>query len=270
MTKKLKLVFTDGSDLTIRLNDSVTAGKLATMSKHLQRVPLRFCNYDNPFCYTLPIANKQLADSAELLGVSIDQTQLTDQSYLNSLHKVYEQSYNGTEIWLRFHEAIHMIEQISSPTMPPAGISYGETAGLLNAKYSYQELQTCQSAFAAGDCFVSFSELGKSPYSYWIDQEPDDFNRLIELSKPMIRLHFRMLIALTEIDRLPSEDQQSKFDTWFAPYKQRWCDHWGIPDWTITQMMGGIKVGSIDNLELLIQHLKNNVTPSNLLLLNDQ
>jgi hypothetical protein len=269
MTKKLKLVFADNSDLIISLNNSVTANKLVNMSKHLQRVPLRFCNYDNPFCYTLPIANKQLIETAELLDINIDQTQLTDQYYLNSLHKLYEQSYNGTEIWLRFHEAIHMLEQISSATTPPAAISYGETAGLLNVKYSYQELQTCQSTFAAGDCFVSFSELGKSPYSYWIDDEPDDFDRLVELSKPMIRLHFRMLIALTEIDRTPSEENQSKFETWFAPHKRRWCDHWGIPDWTITQMLGGIKVGSIDNIESLIKNLKNNVTPSNLLLLND-
>lgn len=269
MTKKLKLVFADNSDLIISLNNSTIAEKLASMSKHLQRVPLRFCNYDNPFCYTLPIANKQLIETAELLDINIDQTRLTDQYYLNSLHKLYEQSYNGTEIWLRFHEAIHMLEQISSAVMPPAAISYGEAAGLLNVKYSYQELQTCQSTFAAGDCFVSFSELGKSPYSYWIDDEPDDFDRLVELSKPMIRLHFRMLIALTEIDRMPSEENQSNFETWFAPHKRRWCDYWGIPDWTITQMLGGIKVGSIDNIESLIKNLKNNVTPSNLLLLNE-
>lgn len=269
MTKKLKLVFSDDSDLIINLNNSITAGKLARMSKHLQRVPLRFTNYDNPFCYTLSTATEQLIENARLLNINIDQTQLTDQSYLNSLHKLYEQGYNGTEIWLEFHEAIHMIEQVGSANVPPVGIGYGKAAGLLNVDYSYEELQTCQSTFAAGDCVVFFSELGKSPYSYWNNNEPDNFNRLVELSKPMIRLHFRISIALTDINRLPSEEKQSKFETWFAPYKQKWCGHWGIPDWTITQMLGGIKVGSIDNLELLIKHLKNNVTPSNLLLLND-
>ena len=74
---------------------------------------------------------------------------------------------------------------------------------------------------------------------------------------------------MTDINRLPSEEKQSKFETWFAPYKQKWCDHWGIPNWTITQMRGGIKVGTIDNVALLTKQLKNNIIPTNLLLLND-
>ena len=269
MTKKLNLVFSDHSSLTINLNNSITVGKLARMSKHMQRLPLRFTNYDNPFSYTLEISVGQLIENANFLDINIDRQQLTDQFYLNSLHKIYEQQYNGNPRWLEFHEAIHMIEQVSSSTVPPVGISYGADAGLLNVDYSYEELQTCQSTFAAGDCFVSFSELGKSPYSYWIDGEPNDFNRLIELSKPMIRLHFKISIALTDINRLPSEEKQSKFETWFAPYKQKWCDHWGIPNWTITQMRGGIKVGTIDNVALLTKQLKNNIIPTNLLLLND-
>lgn len=269
MTKKLKLVFTDDSDLIINLNDSITASKLANMSKHLQRIPLRFTNYDNPFSYTATIGVDQLIKNANYLNVTIDRRQLTNQFYLNSLHKVYEQRYDGDSRWLEFHEAIHIIEQSESSTIPPVGISYGAESGLLNVKYSYEELQTCQSTFAPGDCFVFFSELGKSPYSYWNDHEPDDFSRLVELSKPMIRLHFRMLIALTEINRLPSEKKQLEFDTWFAPYKQKWCDHWGITNWSITQMVGGIKVGTIDNIRLLHEQLKNNITPARLLLIND-
>ena len=269
MTKKLKLVFTDDSDLIINLNNSITASKLANMSKHLQRIPVRFTNYDNPFSYTLAISVQQLIENANFLNITIDPCQLENQVYLNSLHKIYEKQYDGDPRWLEFHEAIHMIEQVGSSAVPPMGISYGAAAGLLNVDYSYQELQTCQSTFAPGDCFVFFSELGKSPYSYWNDNEPNDYNRLVELSKPMIRLHFRMLIALTEINRLPSEKNQSEFDIWFAPYKKKWCDHWGIPNWTITQMVGGISVGTIDNVDLLAKKLKNNITPTRLLLIND-
>jgi hypothetical protein len=269
MTKKLKLVFADNSDLIISLNNSVTAEKLVNMSKHLQKIPLRFSNYDNPFSYTSAIGADQLIKNANLLNVKVDTTRLTDQAYLNSLHKIYEQGYDGNSTWLEFHEAIHILEQVVSGNIAPVGLGYGSEAGVLNVNYSYEELQTCQTTFSSGDCFVFFNELGKTPYSYWSDHEPDDFNRLIELSKPMIRLHFKIFIALTDINRLPSEENQAEFDAWFAPYKQKWCDHWGIPNWSIEQMRGGIRVGTIDNIDLLTAQLKKNITPTRLLLINE-
>ena len=118
MTKKLNLVFSDHSSLTINLNNSVTAVKLVNMSKHLQRVPLRFCNFDDPFSYTSEIIIKQLLENANLLNINIDKNQLNDQSYLNTLHQIYENGYNGDKIWLEFHESIHMKETKNSGKIP--------------------------------------------------------------------------------------------------------------------------------------------------------
>ena len=270
MTKKLKLVFSDDSDLIINLNNSITADKLATMSKHLQRVPLSFANYDNPLYYTLPIAVKQLIENARLLNIVIDQTQLTDQSYLNSLHKLYEQGYNGTAIWLEFHESIHMLENINSGKIPCiVNIGYREACGPLDKKYSYEELLTCQTSFKAGDCFVSFSELGKTPYTYWKNNELNDINRLVQLAKPIIRLNFKILIALTDFDNSLSGQEQSEFNAWFAPYKHEWCEYWAIPDWSITQILGGIKIGETDKVDMLVDKLRNNKIPTKLIQIND-
>jgi len=270
MTKKLKLVFSDHSSLIINLTDSVTAIKLADMSKHLQRVPLRFCNYDNPFSYTPTIIIKQLLENANLLNINIDQTRLNDQLYLNTLHEIYEREYNGDKIWLEFHESIHMKETINSGKIPATcHLDYREISGMLAKKYSYEELLSCQSTFVAGDCFVSFSELGKTPYVYWQDGEPDDINRLIQLAKPMIRLNYKISIVLADIDLTICQQDQLKFDNWFNPYKNDWCNHWSLPDWTIFQMHGGIKVGEINDVGILIDNLKNNRKPVKLTLIND-
>jgi len=270
MTKKLKLLFSNDSSLIINLNDSVTAVNLTNMSKHLQRLPLRFCNYDNPFSYTSTIIIEQLLETANLLNISIDQTRLNDQLYLNSLHQIYENGYNDDKIWLEFHESIHMIEDVNSGKVLPAiELGYREQAGHLDKKYSYEELLTCQSTFVAGDCFVSFSELGKTPYAYWQDGEPDDIDRLIQLAKPMIRLNFKISIALADIDRTVCQQDQLEFDNWFNPYKNDWCNHWSLPDWTISQIRGGIKVGEINDVDILIKNLKNNNNPVKLIPIND-
>lgn len=270
MTKKLKLVFSNDKNLIVNLNDSVTANKLANMSKHLQRVPLRFCNYDNPFSHTYKIVIKQLFESAKLLNINIDGAQLDDQLYLNALHEIYERDYNGDKIWLDFHESIHMLETMHSGKMPSTcSIDYREVSGSLDKKYSIQELQTCQTNFAAGDCFVSFAELGKTPYNYWQDGEPNNIDRMVQLAKPMIRLTFRFRIALSDIDRSISQQDQIAFDNWFKPYKNDWCNHWQLPDWTITQMNGGIKIGKINDVDTLIDNLKNNQVPIKLIQVND-
>jgi hypothetical protein len=270
MTKKLKLVFSNDSSLIINLNDSITATKLADMSKHLQRVPLRFCNYDSPFSHTSEIIIKQLLENANLLNIDIDQNQLDNQLYLNALHQIYERGYNGDKIWLEFHESIHMIEAVNSGKIPAiCHLDYREISGLLAKKYSYQELLTCQSTFVVGDCFVSFSELGKTPYTYWRDGEPNDINRLIELAKPMIRLNFKISIALADIAMTICQQDQLEFDNWFNLYKNDWCNHWSLPDWTISQIRGGIKIGKINEIDILIDNLKNNHRPAKLILIND-
>lgn len=270
MTKKLKLVFSNDSNLIINLNDSITATKLARMSKHLQRVPLRFCNFDSPFSHTPEIIIKQLLENANLLNIDIDQNQLDNQLYLNALHQIYERGYNGDKIWLEFHESIHMKETINSGKIPnTCSIDYREMSGPLAQKYSMEELLTCQLNFAAGDCFVSFSELGKTPYDYQRDGEPDNINRIVQLAKPMKNLTFRIRIALTDIDRSISQQDQLKFDNWFKPYKNDWCNHWALPDWSISQILGGIKVGEINDVGILIDNLKNNIKPNKLFLIND-
>lgn len=270
MTKKLKLVFSDDSDLIINLNNSITADKLANMSKYLQRIPLRFTNYDNPFSYTYPIIIKQLFKSANFLGINIDQSRLEDQIYLNELHKVYEEGYNGDKIWLEFHESIHMLETMySGQISTTCSLDYREMSGPVECKYSIEELLTCQTTFAAGDCFVSFAELGKIPYFYWKDGEPDNINRLMQLAKPMIRLTFRIRIALIDIDKAINQQDQIEFDKWFNTYKNDWCKHWSISDWSITQMIGGIKIGEINDVELLVDKLRNNKIPTKLIQIND-
>ena len=68
------------------------------------------------------------------------------------------------------------------------------------------------------DAVVTMSglEYGKTPYTYWRDDEPNDINRLIELAKPMIRLNFKISIALADIAMTICQQDQLEFDNWFS------------------------------------------------------
>ena len=255
---QLKLHVDNTHSYTIDMLPNRTAQRLLSMAKHLQRFNLRFSNYDNPYLHSLDTAIPQLVEHAKRLGIDVDQHRVTEQQYLNHLHVCYELGYNGTGDWLQFHEAIHMIENVvhARTNSLPVNLTYGDVAGSLDQPLCWDELETIQDEFQAGDCFVEFNELGKTPLAYWSNSEPDDVARFCALAKPMIRLNFKISIALADVSRKISTHQQQQFETWFAERQQQWCQHWQIPSWTVTQMVGGIAVGSISKVHELAQDLQ--------------
>ena len=256
-------VYFDNASYSIVMEDNSVAAKLTTMLKHLNRLPLRLSAYDNPYNYQQDTALTQLLNYAKLFNIDVDIDQLDDQSYLNYLHTLYENGFDGKAEWLLYHEAIHMFEAMKyniTSTMP-VNFSYGIQAGMLDKKYEYAEVK-CQTKIRAGDCYVSFSELGKTPYIYWRDGEADDLDRLCQLAKPYLRLTFKISVSLTDVDFMPADIDE--FNKWFSKYKDAWCQHWQIPDWTPEQIIGNIPVGHIDNVADFTELLKNKQMPTRL------
>lgn len=267
--KNIGIYLNNNDRYTISMESNSVANKLITMLKHLNKIPLRFDNFDNPYRYKLNIVVDQLLTYADILQIKIDKDQLSNQLYLNYLHSIYEKGYSGTVEWLRYHEAIHMLEVIYANDVEnlPVNIGYRELAGPLDKCYSYDELLNAQTQLRAGDCFIEFSELGKTPYIYWRDNEPDDFSRLCELAKPMRRLTFKIQIALHDRNLIPADID--KFNAWFDQYKDRWCQHWEIPNWTAEQIVGVIVVGHIGNIGEFDTALSNGYVPTRLGLENE-
>ena len=244
-------------------NNSVTQS-MTSMLKHLSPLPLRFGIFDNPYAFTRDTATKQLIEYAAKLDVEVDPAKLTSQEYLNHLHSIYEKNYDGNNDWLQFHEPIHMLEYNASRIVH---LSYGERGGLLDRKYQFDELLTTQTQINAGECTVGFSELGKTPYTYWRSGEPDNIQRLCELAKPMLRLHFKITIDLADANKIPNDVEE--FNQWFTKYKSAWCRHWGIPDWSVKQIFGHIKIGQLLDFENFAQGLKQGHVPIKLRLVNE-
>jgi len=245
----------------VELNDSVITHKFCRMVKHLQNIPIPYSLFDNPYNVEYTTAVAELLHYAQSPDIDqmINIEQLSDQQYLNYLHEIYERGYNGKNDWLMWHEAIHAIELANNQKQYSASykIAYRANAGPLQLQFTKEEQQQLTPDVGPGDCYFGFSELGKTPYLYWKDGEPADIHRIIELAKPAITFRPLLRIEVSEsgYPRIPPNIDQ--FNTWFAPYKTAWCQHWGLTDWTAEQMFGVLKIGQVidfDHFDTLIKN----------------
>lgn len=255
----LKISFQSGESLSIVTDNNAAAVAFKRMLKHLQHIDLSHYPFDNPYCRNLATAKSELLKHAAKLGVKVEPDQLAQQSYLNWLHKQYEVGYNGSRDWLHYHEAVHVYEQINANPDPVAlysQIDYRESAGPLNIKVQQAHLDLLVTDFSRGMCCIDWTELGKTPYEYWHNGEPDDITRMCALSKPWINLKPKLKIVLTTHNPVPPD--LTNFNSWFAQYKEQWCKHWQLSDYTAREMFGRIPIGFVDDVDKLDHLLKNN------------
>lgn len=254
------------SVVNILFNNNPVAVTVKKMYSHLQYLPINFKPWDNP--YTV-VANRDriidnLVEFGQRVGVTVDRnrTLAGDQDYFNLIHKIYEQSYDGNPQWLDFHEHIHMCESQDKKNFA-VSIDYREKAGLLEKKFDPSWADTIVTSIARGDVYVSWAELGKTPYVYWKNSEPNDLARLCELAKPWLKLRAKITIALEDFDFVNHEDQD-EFCQWWKNYETAWCQHWGIDHWGIREIAGVTVIGQVDNVELLDFNLSQNIHPQRL------
>ena len=229
--------------------------------RHLQHVDIPFHSWDNPFDKSDSYA--KLCKCAAELGVSVD-PEPGDQEYFNRLHKAYEDGYNGKHKWLEFHELVHICEATGHNLFRRKAlhIDYREKAGSLVRDFDPTWIDAGVTSVRRGDVFVMEAELGKMPYSYWADGEPDDINRLLGLAKPWLLLKPQILVAVEDIDFMANVDREG-FEQWWAPRQAVWCQHWKLKSWTIDNMFSAIVLGTIDTkmMDVLIAELQNGNTP---------
>jgi hypothetical protein len=188
-----------------------------------------------------------------------------DQQYFNYLHTIYEKNYNGTTDWLNFHEHIHLCETYF--TKPPMCLilDHRETAGPLKTKFNIDWLKDSVTQVCPGDVYLRWAELGKIPYEYWTNNEPNDITRMCELAKPWNILYATVSVALENIDLLAGKNIDA-FNTWWVQYHDQWCEHWQIPNWPIHYQYGMIKIGKISKVEEIKILLNENIYPINVVL----
>lgn len=224
--------------------------------QHLQHVDIPFHSWDNPYDNSDKYA--ELCKCAHELGISVD-PEPGDQAYFNRLHKEYEVGYNGEPKWLEFHELVHICETTGHNLFRRRAlhIDYREKAGQLQRAFDPKWIEQGVTSVRRGDIFVMEAELGKMPYSYWADGEPDDLARLHELAKPWLWLKPQLLIAVEDIDLMANADRKG-FAEWWEPRQQAWCRKWNLDSWTIDNMFSALVLATVDTrmMDVLTDQLR--------------
>lgn len=273
MSKIISIQWNNLSNITIQLADNLAADYLWESLKHLQHLPLQFDKFakDNPYnemFVNAVAARNELVKAASKVNVIVPETQELTQDYLNQLHEIYEKQYDGKkQQWLEFHEMIHLNETyVVNRRLPdallvnPIGFDWREKAGTFIKPYNRSFNKFAVTELPRGSVYLKWQELGKRPYRYWFDKEPDDIKRICELAKPWDKIKPSFYITTKDI-RFDAGIDLEKFDQWFKPFKQEWCDHWGLDNWTSKEMYTVLPVGTIDDIDQLIKRLQDKQYP---------
>lgn len=262
----MHLVLDNHDQFDIVLDQGPVSQVIEKTFKHLQHVPIPFREWDNPFFLSTQ-AHESLVNRlvyfARRLNVNIDSDLCLrqDQKYLNHLHEIYEKSYDGDPDWLDYHEHIHLCEKSETKyDFKKLVINYREKAGPLERKFDPLFRQSFKNKVTAGEVYVSWAELGKTPYHYWKNNEPDDIDRICELAKPWLILRPKLNIAFSDIDFMVNKKSDS-FDQWWEQHHDSWCRYWNIDRWSIYDMFSVTSVGHITEINSLANCLTNGHNP---------
>jgi len=268
----MKLLFQEQSYVDLDVIDTPLKSSLFSIFKHLQHVPLIFRDWDSPY-YIQNLDYEEVVDRlvryGKNLGIEINKSRCLshEQKYFNEIHQIYEINYDGNPEWLIYHEHIHICENFFLKHPMTMILDYRDKAGLLEKPFDFSWTKTefFSPKFKVGDVFLYWAELGKTPYAYWYDNEPNDMGRLLELAKPWLKLRPKLIVAFEDIDLLKTKDAIG-FNDWWEQYQRTWCQHWKIDQWTLRDIASGYLVGKIKNMDHLMHNLKNNIYPIKLIL----
>jgi hypothetical protein len=261
----MKLIFSDNTLIDLGIKEHALGQLYNKIYKNLCRVPLVFRDWDNPY-YLMKMSYPQLVDKLVLYGkqmsITVDSTRCLkqEQQYFNELHKIYELGYDGQPGWLDYHEHIHLCEKYYDHQPMILDIDYREKAGMLEKPFELKWLENSTTVITAGDVYVSWAELGKTPYGYWSNNEPNDFDRLCKLSKPWLILRPKIKIALEDNNSIENK-KIDEFESWWSKYESDWCRHWNLKSWTTQDIFSKTVFGKIQDVSAIQTLLKNNINP---------
>jgi hypothetical protein len=261
----MHILFSNNVQVPINLNNSILQPTILGIFKNLQHVDIPFRAWDNPE-YIDTMSYNQLIDRlvefASRVSINIDRQCClnSDQTYFNHIHKLYEEGYDGKSAWHDFHEHIHLCELYYKNRRPRLSIDYREKGGPLEKKFNMDWLSDSTTEIKTGNVYLDWSELGKTPYTYWGNQESTDIDRVCQLAKPWTKLQPKLQIALNNENMLANR-KIAEFESWWSAYDERWCRHWQIPKWTIIDQYSVIVIGQIDSINTVVDLLKQEIYP---------
>jgi len=268
----MQLKLTDNTLYNIDILDSPVWRKLQQGFKHLQHIDIPYKPWDNPLYFKNTKKHQQLVErifsSAIKLGFNLDKEQLINkyQSYYNEIHEIYEKNYDGNPEWMIFHECIHELEKDEKNiTESLVYVDWREKANLLQTQFTWEMHQYQSTRYNRGDVFVEWNELGKKPYRYWSDKEPENVDRVLELCKPWINLKPVLTISLEDHDELLKDSINSlDFNLWWKQYSDAFCKKYNVPYYNLEQQCGVVKIGTLSDVDNFAYSCMHGAYPKNI------
>lgn len=216
-------------DVDYILHDSTLAVKWFQKIKHLSKIPHDPIESETVDVSDLVGIYKEFCQFAELEPIEIGDI---DQQVLNTLHKIYEGHHGklskkrGNDILYKFHHSIHHNEDKPNSKKNSIMVGWGTKEGPLTQQFLCHQFYA--DSIERNQIYLPWAELGKKPFVYWKNKEPNDQQRFNQLSKPHLTFRPKFFIALH--DSTP-QAFDTDFVKWFSKYKKQWCDAHGINDY---------------------------------------
>jgi len=265
--KKLKILWPNGNSVDLTLLENPLADYYYRCIMRLKNIELQFGPRQNPLDNTYTENNliEKLINDFKDVGVSINSQKLKTQNYLNQLHDLYFNNFNKSKNpkkWLEIHDLIHLLEK-DNEDRNCIWFDYKEKAGPLIKKFDRKFLKYVTTTVKKGYCYFSEHELGKSPYKYWQDGEPNDLKNICRLVRPWLFLRPVLNVAIKDFTDKKYDDPN--FLIWFKEFKDDWCKHWDLEDGRSWKPAAYIPVGHISDIDYLIDRFSNNEYPNKII-----
>ncbi len=212
------------------LADTAIAMKWFKKIKHLKNIPI-----DNIESGLIDLKGLQKIYSKFCNQYSLGEIKfedINDQKNLNHLHQIYEENHDkisrmkDNSTLYEFHHAIHYAEG-QRPSKKQINIAWGVKEGPLTESFDCYDYYS--DSIKENNIYLSWAELGKKPLNYWLDEEPNEQQRVNELCKPHVTLRAKFFIPL---ENRPIGKFDNSFVEWFKTFKRSWLETYKIDSYT--------------------------------------
>ena len=231
---KFKISFQDQNkqtlDVDYTLNDTTLAVKWFRKIKHLSKIQIDPVESGLENLSDLNKIYSQFCKFADLEYTPLEEK--PTQKVYNTLHQLFEETHDrlsvvkDNSVLYKFHHAIHKAERGNRPRRQIDvgwGVKEGPLTQIMNCQPFYED------NIKKNNLYLPWSELGKTPLTYWENKEPKDQTRFNTLCKPHYTFRAKFFIALDDKKCMTFSNQ---FNQYFNQFKQQWLKHYGIDDWS--------------------------------------
>jgi len=254
--KTVNLVLQDGMTIPCEIYDNYTANWWYKHSKHFQHLEALQHPMYNPYSTEdISFYVSEVKKYSDKFSLGIDIERNINQEWCNYAHQIYEVNCvkycKDTDLQI-IHMCIHKIEGLLKTRNKPLKriiIDYFSKTGLLSRKITAEDRKLQKLNHRRGSILITWTELGKTPSSYFRNNEPNLQSRVNELIKPFTDIFVNTNVLL-EDGYVQNSDNPEMLE-WWKEYESEWMKHWNLNSYDHSDYTDTICIGKVLDIDLL-------------------